>query len=117
MNVLLAGAELREAQVLKSKNEKFYLTLEYNGNLALYGRNSPNLLWCSHSNRSLSPHPLKLRLNYDGDLMLLDAKKQKIWSTNSGCNLSKSKEFQFEIENDGNLLIKDVSGLVIWKLK
>ena len=118
MSVLLAGDEINEMQVLQSENRNYWFTLNYNGNLVFYRRMpKPSLLlWCSHSDRSLSPHPFKLKLHYNGDLILYDAKKQKVWSSNSGHNLSKNKNFKLTIENDGNLFIRDDSN-IIWQAR
>lgn len=119
MNILKSESVLNEAQIIKSENGKYFLTLEYNGNVVVYkGRPFAlqNALWSTNTNKAHNPHPYKLQLNPEGNLVLFDAKSKKIWSSNTAQN-NGAKDFRLLIENDGILMIKDANDEIIWQTK
>jgi hypothetical protein len=117
MYFLTTDEELKESEILSSVNNKYFFTLEYNGNLVIYKSKlfiQENKIWSSFTNYSLNPHPFKLKLHSDGNLVLIDAKKHKVWSSNTAHN-NGNGNYYLIIQDNGRLAIMDGKHDLIWE--
>ena len=126
MYFLNANEDFNESDILSSINNKYYFTLEYNGNLVIYKSKcfiKENRIWSSCTNFSLNPHPFKLKLHSDGNLVLYDAKKQRVWSSNTAHidnNCSNNNGISYEhyylvVQENGRLAIMNGKHDLIWQ--
>ncbi len=100
-DVLLTGGTLSAGQFLTSADGHYELTLQGDGNLVLYllnGAGAPRAVWQSGTGGDTGDHAV---LQSNGNLVLVDASGQTLWSTNktaSGCT-------NLKLQDDGNLVL------------
>jgi hypothetical protein len=116
----MANEEFKESEILTSFNNKYNFTLEYNGNLAIFKNEINNQKikkWSSFTNLAVNPHPYKLKLHANGNLVLYDAKKKHVWSSNTSYNNDYFENCYLIIQNNGRLTVKDENHNLIWESK
>jgi hypothetical protein len=124
-NSLESGQSIGMGRSLISKNNKFSLDVQYDGNLVIY--EYPNGI-ANNSNRkpvwftdvplpTPANSPFRLKLNKDGNLVLNDNHKKTVWSSGSQQKNFKNAKYKLVLNKNGNLLILDKSGKTIWTNK
>lgn len=90
-----------------SKNGRYYLIMQHNGNLALYTKYN-SMLWSTGTG---GLGAIEARMQHDGNLVLYGEQKQGIWASNTwghdGARLA--------LKDTGDLVIIDRKGEIIWK--
>jgi hypothetical protein len=105
-DVMLTGGTLTAGQFLISADGHYELTLQGDGNLVLYvlnGAGAPRAVWQSGTRGDTGDRAV---LQSNGNLVLLDAAGQTLWSTNktaSGCT-------NLKVQDDGNLVLYTATG-------
>ena len=100
-DVLLTGANLSAGQFLTSADGHYELALQGDGNLVLYvlnGAAAPRAIWQSGTSGDTGDRAV---LQSNGNLVLVDASGQTLWSTNktaTGCT-------NLKLQDDGNLVL------------
>lgn len=100
-DVLLPGGTLTAGQFLTSADGHYELTLQGDGNLVLYllnGAGAPRAIWQSDTSGDIGDRAV---LQSNGNLVLVDASGQTLWSTNktaAGCT-------NLKVQDDGNLVL------------
>ncbi|MVN86229.1 hypothetical protein GO986_05570 [Deinococcus sp. HMF7620] len=87
-----------------SSDGRYHLCLQSDGNLALYGPSG--VLWTTNT----AGRGHQLRMQADGNLVLLDAGGAKIWDTGTGGHPGAA----LAVQVDGNLVVYH-NGNVIWQ--
>jgi hypothetical protein len=92
------GQHLYRDQSLISKDSRHRLTLQDDGNLALYGPSG--ILWVSNTSEQADVQ--RISLESDGNLVMYDGKEQAVWAsyTKRACASAK-----LSVQNDGNVVI------------
>ena len=111
-NKLVIGQNLLENDRLVSQNGKFILLMQNDGDLGLYKIRNKRLIrkWISNTKNKGFP-PFRLSLLENGNIVLFDKYKRRIWTLR---NNKKSNGFcEFRLQNDGNL-VHLVDNNVIW---
>jgi hypothetical protein len=103
---LESGQTLTAGQYIKAQDGRSAITLESNGNLALYAGGF-RVLWTSGTFGSGSS---KLAMQSDGNLVLYRANGSPAWWSGTGGN-NNSKAI---LQTDGNFVIYNNSGMPIW---
>ena len=108
-NTLIAGKSLTVGQKLTSKNGRYYLIYQTDGNLAAYMKRGPKkAFWHAHAKAK----PGKALLQNDGTLVLFNAVNKKYWSSRS---VKKGvPPFKLVMQNDRNIVIYDGKMKGIW---
>lgn len=91
-----------------SADNRFYVTVKANGNLAVVVASGGSELWASGGS-TIATHHASFQSN--GNLVLYDASANSLWSSNTANNPAS----QLFMQNDGNLVIKDVNGTQLWQ--
>jgi hypothetical protein len=100
-DTLLSGGTLTAGQTLTSADGHFELAMQSDGNLVLFVINagaSPRAVWSTGTSGDIGDHAV---LQSNGNLVLLDANGQTIWSDNkaaAGC-------VNLKVQGDGNLVL------------
>jgi hypothetical protein len=100
-DVLLSGGTLTAGQFLTSADGHYELDMQGDGNLVLYvlnGPSTPRTVWQSGTAGDTGDRAV---LEGNGNLVLIDAAGQTLWSTNktaSGCT-------NLKLQDDGNLVL------------
>lgn len=91
-----------------SSDNRFYLTLKANGNLAVVTAATSAELWNSGSTTLATD---RASFQSDGNLVLLDATSASLWNSGTASHPAS----QLTMQTDGNLVIKDPSGTILWQ--
>jgi len=106
--VLNVTKTLHTGDKVYSPDNRFYLTLKADGNLAVVTASTSAELWNTGTTSLATDHA---SFNSDGNLVLLDATSASLWnSATSGHPAS-----QLTMQSDGNLVIKDQGGTQLWQ--
>lgn len=109
-NKLGTNASLRVGGTLSSPNGRGHLTLQSDGNLVFTDMQTNKVLWASGT----PGKPVAtLKILWNGDLQLLDAKGVRLWGTGD----KKQKNCFLEVQDDGNVVVyhdKKSSGTAVW---
>jgi hypothetical protein len=105
---LQQGTQLQSGDELWSCDGRFWLTLQGDGNLALYQKGVSTALW---SAATTGKGAVVALMQDDGNFVAYTASQTPIWSTGTnGANCGTSLSMQ----NDGNLVVYDSGGHPIW---
>ena len=100
---------------LKSKNLKYVLKVQADGNVVMNNRhrwNSGTSLWHSGSHgKGTSPHHLKME--HSNDLVLYDGTGNVTWTSGTE-GMGRQGAGQLALQNDGTVVIHDGS-TILWK--
>lgn len=121
-DTLNSGQTLNENQMLVSKSGKYSAILQSDGNFVLYKDtvgNSQNAIWSStpyglasfYANYGHSG-PYRLEFRDDGDLLLCTPDDTTLFETHTQ---NGGAPMKFVVQDDGNLVIYNVSGLPVWQ--
>jgi hypothetical protein len=91
-----------------SADNRFYLTLKANGQLAVVTAATSVELWNSGTTTLATD---RANFNSDGNLALLNASSMSLWNTSTAGHPAS----QLAMQNDGNLTIKDPAGTQLWQ--
>ena len=108
LTVLNVTRTLHAGDKLYSSDNRFYLTLKANGNLAVVTASTSAELWNSGATTLATDHA---SFQSDGNLVLLDAASTSLWNTATASHPAS----QLTMQPDGNLVIKDPSGTTLWQ--
>ena len=108
-DTLTVGKSLTVGQKLTSKDGRYYLIYQADGNLAGYATRGPKkAFW--HARAKAKPG--KALLQNDGTLVLFNAMNKKYWSSHS---VKKGvPPFKLVMQNDRNIVIYDGKMKGIW---
>ena len=127
MSTLYSSQILKSGQELVSENGAYHAIMQHDGNFVIYfsgNFESENAIWSSGTWNHHYVRPFYLRINYDGNLVIYDARNKPCWAIKHIGNKDfwisnkSSEEFVFYklvLENDGNLVIYDINNKIIWK--
>jgi hypothetical protein len=108
---------LNQDEKLTSKNGKYYVNMQSDGNFVLYskggmnGKTSDNAIWSSGTNGK-GTSPYKIQMQEDGNLVLYDSKNNAQWSSNT--NGKGTAPFKVIVQDDGNFVLYDSKNTAIW---
>ena len=109
LTVLNATKTLHTGDKVYSSDNRFYLTLKANGNLAVVTASTSAELWNSGTTTLATDHA---SFQSDGNLVLLNASAASLWNTST----SGHPASQLTMQSDGNLTIKDPNGTTtLWQ--
>jgi P pilus assembly chaperone PapD len=95
LNELYSNVKLYSGQNLRSKNGKYIMAMQSDGNLVVYGKGKP--IWAS---RTSAKGVTELAMQSDGNLVIYSA-GHPLWSSKTGGKGSS----MLAMQNDGNLVI------------
>lgn len=104
---LPAGSTLEEGQSLVSRNGKYMLDMQGDGNLVLYWEHQA--IWQSHTRRDV---PDSAIMQADGNFVVYVG-QQAVW--NSGSTQSDRGAYSLVVQNDGNMVIYTAANKPIWE--
>ncbi|WP_412738360.1 LamG-like jellyroll fold domain-containing protein [Krasilnikovia sp. MM14-A1259] len=107
-NVLGAGQQLNQDQVLQSDNGEYQLWMQNDGNFVLYHEGSA--VWSSNTWGNPGAHVI---MQPDGNLVIYRSDGVAIWATNT----ERTAASRLVLYDNGDLLLLDPSGQVIWRAK
>jgi len=93
---------------LYSSDNRFYLTLKANGELAVVTVATSAELWTSGASTLATDHA---SFQSDGNLALYNSASASLWSSSTQGNPAA----QLFMQSDGNLIIKDSAGNTLWQ--
>lgn len=80
-DVLYPGQSLYQGEYIMSPDGRFYVILQFDGNLVLYYDDIQTYLW--HSNTYGNPQITRLEMQSDGNLVLYDDNDTPYWHTHT----------------------------------
>jgi len=104
-DTLRSGQKIHEGDYLRSKDGRFKLLMQGDGNLVIYGVNK--VVWSSGTHGQ-GCTPFKLILRKNGNLIIRD-KDSRIWASDTSGK--GSHPVSLVMQNDGNLVMSDQSSL------
>ncbi|GAB1644301.1 LamG-like jellyroll fold domain-containing protein [Krasilnikovia sp. MM14-A1259] len=107
-NVLGAGQQLNEDQVLQSDNGAYQLWMQNDGNFVLYRDGAA--VWSSNTWGNPGAHVI---MQPDGNLVIYRSDGVAIWATNT----ERTAANRLVLYDNGDLLLLDPSGQVIWRAR
>ena len=93
-------------QSIVSPSGQYFLTLQGDGNLALYQQGNTKALWASNT---FGKAASKAVVQADGNFVLYDTQGNAVWASNTG---GKGQSF-LRVQDDGNLVVY-LQGNPIW---
>jgi len=108
LTVLNVTKTLHTGDKIYSSDNRFYLTLKANGNLAIITAATSAELWNTGSATLATDHAT---FQSDGDLVLFNVSNAWLWNSATGNHPAS----QLTMQSDGNLVIKDPSGATLWQ--
>lgn len=108
--VLNVTKTLHAGDRIYSSDNRFYLTLKANGNLAVITAATSAELWHSGTTTLVTDHA---SFQSDGNFILFDASSTNLWNSATGSHPAS----QLTMQSDGNLVIKDQGGTLLWQTK
>lgn len=106
-NKLSPGEALYVNDYVNSKDGRFRLRYQPDGNLVLYRVQDVFALWASHT---AGTSPGVALMQTDGNLVIYDGDSTPIWDTNTHQNPGA----YLAVQNDGNVVIYSASGTALW---
>ncbi len=106
--VLNVTKTLHAGDRVYSPDNRFYLTLKADGNLAIVTAATSVELWNTGTAMLATD---RAAFQSDGNFVLLDAASTSLWSTATALHPAS----QLTMQSDGNLVIKDVTGTQLWQ--
>jgi roadblock/LC7 domain-containing protein len=100
-DILKAGQALEKQESIISKNKKFLLRMQEDGNLVLYKKEKEKetALWSTNTN---GKEAAIAKMQEDGNFVLYDENRNVYWNSNTQGN---SYQPYIQVQNDGNLVI------------
>ena len=99
---------LRANDRLSSADNRFYLTLQTNGNLAVVTAATSAVLWASGTTSQTAD---RATFRSDGNLLVVSPSSTTLWQSATASHPAA----QLTMQNDGNLVIKDDTGAQLWQ--
>ncbi len=107
--VLAAGQQVTTNQQLRSRDGRYYLVVQSDGNVVLYtAARTP--VWSSATN---GKGGVRLTQQTDGNLVLYTAGNRGVWATGTSGNSGG----RTVVQDDGNVVVYRASGAGIWASK
>ena len=105
---------MKQNEALVSPNKRFKLILESSGNLVI--KDGSRTMWTSLSgSRVFAQPPYELILTPTGNIMVVDANKNIVWSSRTSVHTKYENEFKLSMLDQGKLVVRDKKGEVIWE--
>jgi hypothetical protein len=104
---ILAGEQLNVNQSITSKNSRYTLIYQSDGNLVLYSNSNHSPLWSSNTAPGSAG---SVNMQSDGNFVVHDASGNPLWSsttTNTGGN-------RLVVQDDGNMVIYRADNVPVW---
>lgn len=105
MDKLNPGASLKLGESLTSRNGKYELTLQPDGNLVLYDSRNP--IWATNTQQQDVD---RVEMQTDGDLVIYTRKNRPVWSSRTDGHAGSS----LILQDDRNLVLAPASGNPLW---
>lgn len=108
------GSFLEPGQAIQSKNEKYMLAYQDDGDLVIYRKNGMEPIWSSGT----TGYPAyRAIMQYDGNLVIYYGKpyqrgEKSIWASNTWENNNNA---HLVLEDNGNLVIYNSSNKAVWQ--
>lgn len=101
-NSLFRGEQIKKGQQIVSKNGKYSLAMQHDGNLVIYSRDG--FIWQAGTGGRGD----RFIMQTDGNAVVYDIDNKAIWATitNKGASLI--------MQDDGNLVVYDDNNNMIW---
>lgn len=115
-NSLAAGSKLMEGQRLVSANQKYYLTVQPDGNLCIY-TSSNTFVWCNMVTKGNGSY---LSMQADGNLVVYDNKNKAGWYSMTQAyfdpkySSSDWKPVRAVLEDNGTLSLYTAANKKVW---
>lgn len=107
-HVLTPGEVLRRGDYLRSRNGRFALLAQRDGNLVLYRvARRPRSLWSTGSD---GVRGARVTMQPDGNLVLVNRRGRPMWASNT----SRFARSRLVLRNDGDLVIVTRNGRQVW---
>ena len=107
---------LNEGERLYSKNEKYYVAMQADGNFVLYdrpnkkdGKSTP--IWNSKTNGK-EKGPYKATMQDDGNLVVYAKNNKPIWDSRT--NGQGKGPYKVTVQDDGNFVLYDATNKPYW---
>jgi hypothetical protein len=112
-SILPSGFELKPGQFLLSRNRKYKLRYQLDGNLCIYEIGQPNkCIWAAGTNRKSVEKTDRLRMQEDGSLVLYSG-GDDVWKAGIGNDISYT--IAMEISDRGALrMYSQRTGATVW---
>ena len=94
-DTLATGQKLVKGQVLRSRDQRFVLSHQYDGNVVLYGPNGA--MWATNTGGQSTN---AISMQYDGNLVLYATNGTALWASGTG-----GSNLRFVVQSDGNAVI------------
>ena len=94
-------------QSIASRNQRYFLSLQADGNLVLTDNAARRVLWASNTS---GVAVAKATMQADGNLVMRGYNSKAIWATNTENNNGA----RLELQDDGNLVIYTSRNRVLW---
>jgi bacillolysin len=110
-DILKAGQALAKGESITSKNKKFSLRMQEDGNLVSYKTEGgkDTVIWTTNTN---GKEACIAKMQEDGNFVLYDENRNVYWNSNTQGN---SYLPYVQMQNDGNLVL--YSTVAHWKIK
>ena len=118
LDTLTQSHFLKHPETLSSNDGKFQLgfftptnsTFSY---LGIWYITNPPLVWVANRDQPIKDSSGLLKISDDGNLVLMNAQKEILWSTNVS-NIASSTMAQ--LQNTGNLVLQEtITGRMMWR--
>jgi Cys-rich protein (TIGR01571 family) len=109
-DTLAENKTLAENGELKSKNGKFKLCMQGDGNVVVYDGNTATFATDTHNHGG--SHPFRLIMQGDNNLVCYDSGNSPVWASNT-CN-SGTGVAKLVMQDDGNAVIYDGNNNALW---
>lgn len=104
-NVLKKGFKFTVDEKIYSKNRKFYLIFQLDGNLVIYSNNG-GVVWDAKTGE----RGARAEFQKDGNLVVYNRRGQALFATNTSDGTANSAMMQ----DDGNLVVYDARNNALW---
>ena len=115
-NSLIVGDLLTEGQSLTSKNDKYFVSMQRDGNVVVYKRGSGlnnYAIWASKTDKAWCGK-FFLTMQMDNNLVAYSTAKKDavaVWASGSTCRTAPAKAV---MQDDGNFVVYAKDGTAIW---
>lgn len=117
VNSQYQGSILKQDEKLESKNGKYFLGMQSDGNFVAYskkgmnGRDRDFPIWNSSTYKK-GNGPFRVVMQHDGNLVLYTGDNKSTWASNT--NNKGNGPYRVTMQDDGNIVVYDKENRPIW---